>query len=105
MTVSRCGPNVQTLACWIQNRHLLSFEWQSQIWIPLFQFDRATMALRQGLSEVLAMLSRTLEPWEQAIWFAQPNDWLGDRAPAHVLALDPAAVATAARAVQLVASG
>lgn len=97
MTVSRCGPDVRTLALWILEGHLLSFEWQSQIWIPLFQFDRATMALHEGLIEVCSVLARTFAPWEQAIWFAQPNQALGDRVPAQVLALDCEAVAMAAR--------
>jgi hypothetical protein len=105
MTASRCGTTVRTLASWIVDRQGLSFEWQSQIWIPLFQFDRASMALSLGLTEVLAVLSHVFAPWEQALWFARPNDCLGDRIPAHVLVLDHEAVARAAHADQLVAAG
>jgi hypothetical protein len=97
MTMSRCGPDVKTLAAWILDRQLLSFEWQSQIWIPLFQFDRSSMALHPGLGMILSMLTPAYAPWEQALWFTQANAMLGDRIPAHVLPLDHPAVLRAAR--------
>jgi hypothetical protein len=97
MTVSRCGPDVKALAEWILDRQLLSFEWQSQIWIPLFQFDRSSMALHQGLGMILSMLTPAFAPWEQALWFTQANTTLGGRIPAHVLPLDHPAVLRAAR--------
>jgi hypothetical protein len=105
MTVNRCGPNVRALASWILERQLLSFEWQRQIWIPLFQFNRDTMVPHRGLFEVLAALAHTFAPWEQATWFAQANGWLGKRIPASVLPLDYEAVADAARADVLLAAG
>ena len=98
MAVSRCGPDVRTLALWILDRQLLSFEWQSQIWIPLFQFDRATMALHHGMDEVLLTLDCPYCPWQQAMWFSRPHSVLGGGIPAQVIALDCQAVQRAAQA-------
>lgn len=98
MAASRCGPDVRTLALWILDRQLLSFEWQSQVWIPLFQFDRTTMFLHHGLVDVLTALERAHAPWQQAIWFSRPHGVLGGRIPAEVLALDCQAVQRAAQA-------
>ena len=92
------GNDVSPLAGWINQRQVISFEWQSQIWIPLFQFNRATMALHEGLIEVRSALAQAFAPWQQAVWFSQPNHALGDRVPAQVLVLDCEAVAMAARA-------
>jgi hypothetical protein len=103
MAVSRRGANARALVCGSPDRELLSFEWQSQVWIPLFQFDRVTMVLHQGLKEILAVLSRSFGPWEQAMWFTQPNNWLDDKIPAHVLTLNHEAVARAAHANQFIA--
>jgi hypothetical protein len=105
MTVNRCGFSVRALASWILERRLLSFEWQCQIWIPLFQFDRATMVPLTGLAEVLAALSQSFAMWEQAHWFTQANNWLGARTPASVLPVNHEAVAYAARADMLIAAG
>jgi hypothetical protein len=101
MMASRGGPNGIGLNAMLRARDLLSFEWQSHIWIPLFQFDRSTMALLTGLTDVIVLLSSGLEPWEQALWFSQRNPWLGGQIPAQVLALDHEAVVRAACADEL----
>lgn len=99
------GSDPTTMVNWIGNKKVICFEWQSTMWLPLFQFNRLDMTLQPGLSLVLAELSAGFEAWELARWFAQPSPWLWNRSPADMLGLDPAAVLTASRAVQLVANG
>jgi hypothetical protein len=94
------APGMTAFAEWIIGRKLLSFEWQSQIWIPLFQFDRTDMSLHPGMRAVLQELSATMEPWEQAFWFCQPNLWLAERCPAELLRTDRVGVVNAASATR-----
>jgi len=63
----------------------VSFEWQSLTMLPLFQFDPSTMALRAGVTKVAMELTRVFDGWDLALWFAQPNCWLGGSAPVEVV--------------------
>jgi hypothetical protein len=90
--------DVSPLAGWIIKRQAISVEWQSKIWLPLFQFNPQGMSLRTGLSRVLAELVTNYDDWELAAWFAQPNRWLADALPADALAAVPAQVLRAAHA-------
>lgn len=101
----RGGSDLATLASWIVNKKVICFEWQSKMWLPLFQFNRLNMAPQPGLSQVLAQLIPDHDGWALAKWFAQPNAWLGDRTPAALLDLDPPAVLNASRAARLIANG
>lgn len=38
--------DVVLLATWILSRKVICFEWQSKMWLPLFQFNRFDMALQ-----------------------------------------------------------
>ena len=96
---------VSTVARWIVSRRVLSFVWQSQTLLPLFQFERPAMLLRPGMREVLAELNGVLDDWELARWFAEPNGWLDDEAPADLLARRPAEVLAAARADRFITRG
>jgi hypothetical protein len=97
----RQGVNdVSPMASWLLNRQVISVEWQSKIWLPLFQFSPTGMALRAGLSSVLAELVVRYDEWAIADWFAQPNVWLADCAPADVLAVAAPQVLNAARAAR-----
>lgn len=87
------------------NRELVSVDWQSRIWIPLFQFNRPNMSLRDGLRDVLAELAVVFNAWDVALWFSQPNPWLFDETPADVMALSMQDVMHAARAERYVAAG
>lgn len=100
MCRSRNGADAATLARWIVRRKVISFDWQSKVWVPLFQFDRSTMALRPGLNPILTVLNPILGPQEMAAWFAQPSRWLMDQAPADVFVTDPNAVLKAACTVR-----
>ena len=73
--------------------------------MPLFQFDLADMSIRPDAAAVLAELVGTLDDWELARWFAEPNAWLRGRMPVEALALDAQAVLDAARADRFVAHG
>lgn len=92
--------DVSQLAAWLVKRQVISVEWQTKIWLPLFQFNPNGMALRTGLSSVLAELVARYDDWDLANWFAQPNVWLADCAPADVLAIAAPQVLNAARATR-----
>jgi len=97
--------NVSPLAGWINKREVISFEWQSRLWMPLFQFNPMGLTLRAGLSDVLAELPEAYDEWEVANWFAQPNPWLAACAPADMLAVAAAQVRNAARAEHFLEAG
>jgi hypothetical protein len=96
---------ISVLARWIVARRVVSFVWQSETWIPLFQFDLADMSLRQGALQVIRELVEAFDDWELATWFASPNPWLQDAAPLEIILDDPSAVLDAARADRFVAMG
>ena len=93
------------LARWIVEQRVVSFEWQGQRMLPMFQFDVADMAIRPGAAVVLEELSGTFDDWELAVWFAEPNSWLQGRIPVDTLGVDPGVVLDAARADRFVANG
>jgi hypothetical protein len=96
--------DLANLASWILNRQVISFDWQSKIWLPLFQFNRADMAPLPGLREVLAELTPAYQAWELAHWFIQPHPWLDQQTPAQALATDQGAVLNAACFDRLIAT-
>lgn len=99
----RCsGSDVAVLASWIVKRKIICFEWQSIMWLPLFQFKLVDMTLRPGISQVVAELTAVHDQWQLAVWFAQPNPWLDERTPADMLGCDLGGVVRAARAARFV---
>ena len=88
---------LSTLARWIALRQVVSFEWQAQTWLPLFQFDRRDMTIHPELALIMAELRGVFDAWELAHWFARPNSTLEGLTPAEALRDDPAAVLQAAR--------
>lgn len=101
-----CGGNdVSPLAGWINRRQVISFEWQTKRWIPLFQFNPVGLSLRAGLNHVLNELLGVCDDWELAAWFAQPSPWLAERTPADMLAVAAPQVFNAARAERFLAAG
>lgn len=94
---TRSANEPSVLARWIVKRSVISFDWQSKVWIPLFQFNRADMTLQTGIVEVLMALNPVFESWELAYWFAQPNRWLENGSkPADLIRTDAHAVLRAA---------
>lgn len=97
--------DISPLSGWINTREVISFEWQSKFWIPLFQFNPVGLTLRAGLGGILAELRGVYDDWELATWFAQPNPWLADYTPADALAMTAPQVLNAARAERFIKVG
>jgi hypothetical protein len=101
----RRGPNAAQLAWWRARREIIAFQWRTDTWIPLFQFNRFELAPHAQMRPVLEALNSVYEPWGVANWFAQPNTWLHDRTPVQVMVKDLPAVLYAARIDRLIAIG
>jgi hypothetical protein len=99
------GASTQTLANWVIGRKVICFEWQSKIWMPLFQFKLQDMTLQPMLGEVLSELVAVLDDWAVAHWFSQSNPWLAGATPADAWATSASEVMHAARAERYVALG
>lgn len=97
--------NVSPLAGWIDNRQVISLEWQSKIWMPLFQFNPSGTTLRAGLSAVLSELIQVHDDWGVATWFSQPSSRLAGGTPADLLAASASQVLNAAFAERAAAAG
>lgn len=77
-----------SLAKLIHTGQVFCFEWRASLWIPMFQFDGDTLALRAGAQQVRAELPLLWSGWALASWFAGPNARLGGRCPADMLDAD-----------------
>ena len=82
---------------------MICFEWQSKLWLRLFQFKPLDMTPLAGLDQVLAELCSTYDAWQTANWFAQPNAWLTSDTLAARLLSDLPAVLQAARSERFIA--
>jgi len=106
---ARCKPHggtdAYTLAGWILQRKVVSFEWLSRIWLPVFQFNRHDMSRQNGLDAVMSELTAVCDDWEIANWMSTPNAWLADATPADRLASAATEVLDAARADRFVLAG
>ena len=100
----RGGPDIATLSACLARKEIICFEWQSQLWLPLFQFNPVDMTIHPQIQPVVAELSCIYGPWDLAFWFSQPNPWLADRAPADALLLDLPTVLQAARADRFISN-
>lgn len=98
-------PPLSQLARWIAWRRIVTVPCVEQTLVPLFQFEPGFAALKLGLPPVLAELTGVFDDLELAAWFATPNDSLGGKAPADVLAQDPPAVHAVARLDRFIATG
>jgi len=99
------GPDTAMLARWIVDRQVICFEWQSQSWFPIFQFHRPLLYPNVSLRPIFIELTCVYDQWEMAVWFARPNQWLGNRSPVDMWLFDLPAVVDAARADRFVAKG
>jgi hypothetical protein len=72
---------VSIIARWIVERLAVSFEWQSQTMLPMFQFDLPGLTLRPCVAEVVQELRDVFDGWDLALWFAESNAWLCGAAP------------------------
>lgn len=96
---------ISLVARWIVDRRVVSFVWQSQTWLPMFQFDMSTATLHPGVAEVMEELVSAFDDWDVAMWFVRPNAWLGDSMPVSVIDSDVRAVLDAARVDRFIAHG
>ena len=96
---------ISSLARRIVDRTVLSIVWESQILLPAFQFDRATMSVRPAVRLVINELAAAFDDWEMALWFAEPNAWLEGTAPVDLLEKRPTSVLQAARVDRFVVTG
>lgn len=94
-----------TFADWIVEGRVIHFEWQSQIWFPLFQFQLSDMTFQPALAEFFTALICDCDSWALAQWFAQVNPLLIGRTPADAVLHDLPAVLRAARAAGLIPQG
>lgn len=85
------------VARWIAGREVVSVTWRSQMWLPLFQFERPSLDIVPAVTDLVCALRPVYDEWELAEWFVRPHDLLGGQAPALRLAGDPCAVKEAAR--------
>jgi len=102
---SSMGTSTHTLAHWMVKRKVICFEWQSRMWLPLFQFNQRDMTLQEGLGDVLAELVVVLDDWAIANWFTRINPWLADATPADAWAASASEVLNAARSECYVVAG
>ncbi len=102
---SHCDQPVSMLARWIVRREVLSVVWRSQTLVPMFQFELIRCSVRAGVPETIAELTAAFDDVEIITWFAKPNCWLADAAPADVVQADMPAVLHAARADRFIALG
>lgn len=93
----RGSADVATMARWIVGRQVVSFEWQAETWLPLFQLGELDMQPHAAVGLTIVELGAVMPPWQLAQWFARPNSALAGRRPADVLAADAPAVVQAAR--------
>ncbi len=90
---------------WIADRHVLSLTWLGRRLLPAFQFDFRAASLRPAVGQVVREFDSVFSEWECVEWFATPNLWLADSAPADMALRDPGAVIGAARADRYIAVG
>jgi hypothetical protein len=95
---------ISQLARWIVARHIVSFEFEGDRLVPLFQFELDGMLLRPHVRDVVSELVGAFEDdLDVATWFTRPNCWLRWAVPLVMLESDPAEVLQAARADRFLA--
>ena len=81
-----------SLAGLIHTGQVFGFEWRTNLWIPMFQFDADNLTLKEGPQRVRSELPPLWSGWMQASWFATPNARLDGRSPVDILDSDIDAV-------------
>jgi len=84
---------------------VFSFQWQDQFWVPMFQFNRHDMSVKQEVHRVVRELDDVLDNWTLACWFTKPNARLKGRRPVDLVDRQFSDVLGAARTDRLVAAG
>ena len=84
---------------------ILSYPWRQTLWVPLFQFEAGSGAVRPSVARVMSELNGAFDSWEIAVWFVQPNTWLKNQRPLDLMGTQDKDVLQAARADRFVAMG
>ncbi len=82
---------------------MFGWVWQDEFWVPMFQVDRDTLAVRPAPRRVLAELRGVFDGWSLGQWFVHPNAWLRGQRPLELLSTRPGAVLLAARGDRVIA--
>ena len=96
---------ISVLAHWIVERIIVGFQWESRTLVPLFQFNPVDMTPWPGTCEIVRELIDVFDDWDLAVWFAQPNCWLGHESPVDAIKHNQPAVHQAARADRFITRG
>jgi hypothetical protein len=83
----------------------ISVEWSGVRWVPNFQFEPKKLSIRPAVKMVIAELESVFDTWELAVWFCEPNLWIGDHRPVDMVDGCPECVLGAARADRFIALG
>ena len=94
----RGAADIATVARWIARQEVVHFEWETETWLPVFQFGAEDLRPHVAVHRSILELAPLMPPWELAQWFARTNVGLAGRCPADVLAVDPDALWQTARA-------
>jgi hypothetical protein len=81
----------------IERRTLVSLDWHSGLWLPLFQFEPSDMSLRNEVHRTCTELCGVMDGWDLAVWFIRPQRLLQHCSPLQLLDSDPERVFEAAR--------
>jgi hypothetical protein len=99
-----CGDFV-SLARLIVSGQVFGFDWQDTFWVPMFQLELGDLTFKSGPRQVRLELAPQFAGWALAVWFVQPNCWLGNARPVDQLDSNLPAVLEAARADRYIAAG
>ena len=97
----RAASRRQDGSAWLEDllrrRMVISLDWHSGLWLPLFQFDRSDMSVREEVRRPCAELAPVMDGWDLAQWFIRPQCLLHHCSPLDMLETQPALVLDAAR--------
>jgi hypothetical protein len=94
------------IARWIATREIVSFMWEAEPWVPMFQFEAgARLMPRRRLQPLFAMLIPLYDPWDLANWFARSHPRLSGPRPADACTGRLAAVLDLAQLEHFIATG
>lgn len=89
---------ISQVAKWIIAHQVVSFVWDSTMFLPVFQLDSVELRPRAPASAVVRELASSLSDWDLAVWFVKPNYLLNGKLPMDALAIDADSVLSAAKA-------
>ncbi len=87
---------ISILSKWVLGRRVVSFNWRTQLLLPMLQFEHPRMNPNQAVADCSIELGVFMDDQSFAEWFVRPCEWLGQRMPLSLLVDDPDAVIDAA---------